>query len=317
VPEPTSAVTVVIPCFNAGPFLRGAIESVLAQTLQPCEVIVVDDASTDDSVAIASSFGPLVRVVRCPTNSGYCVVPKDIGLDEASHEFVAFLDADDLWLPQKLELQMPRFRDPRVGLVYGRARTFETGSTPHGAAWPDETPVGNVVSEFYFRCYPPNSTVVARRAALVAAGGFDRSLDFCEDFDLWLRAALEWRVDAVPDVVMLYRKHPGQASGRRAVQARAHRLVEERHANALKHATGISEEERRRGILNRLLGQLESEFYNQRDLGLARLYADFIETEFPDMDAATRATVRRLRRRTYLPRALFTIWDQLHPQPNG
>ena len=309
--SPTCPVTVVIPCFNAEVFLREAIESVLAQTLRPSEVIVVDDASTDSSVDIARSFGPPVRVVECETNSGYCVVPKDLGLRDAGQEFVAFLDADDVWLPQKLELQMPRFRDPQVALVYGRARTFETGRPARGPAWPDQLPVGNVLPEFYFRCYPPNSTVVARRTALMEAGGFDRSLSFCEDFDLWLKMALNWRIDAVQEVVMLYRSHSGQTSRRRAVQARAHRLVEERHAEAFRRATGMSDEERRRRILDRLMGQLESEFYNERDFPAARLYAEFIQQEFDDLDEGTRRKVARLHKRTFWPPLIFKVRDRL------
>ena len=308
---PAVDLTVVIPCFNAERYLGEALTSICSQTLRPAEIIVVDDASTDRSAEIARTFGPTVRVIQCETNSGYCVTPKDIGLDEARHEFVAFLDADDLWLPHKLELQMPRFRDPEVGLVYGRAQTFETGMAPKGPVWPRELPVGDVTTEFYFRCYAPNSSVVARRAVLLEAGGFDRGLEFCEDFDLWLKTALKWRVDAVPEVVMWYRNHPGQASRRRAVQARAHRLVEERHADALKRATGISEAERRQRILDRLLGQLSSEFYNERDLSVARLYAEFIEEQFPELDASTRRDVRRIYRRTFWPPLLFKIRDLL------
>jgi glycosyltransferase involved in cell wall biosynthesis len=301
-------VTVIIPCFNAERYLPDAIESVWAQTLQPVEVVVVDDASTDQSVETARAFGSRVRVIECGTNSGYCVVPKDIGLDEAGSEYVAFLDADDVWLPRKLELQMSAFNDPAVGLVYGRAQTFRTGKPPHTPPWPKELPAGDVAAEFYFRNYPPNSSVVARRAALLEAGGFDRTLDFCEDYDLWVKTAFRWKVAAIPDVVMLYRDHPDQQSHRRLVQARAHLAVENRHAEQLKQVTGISESERRKRTLARLFVHMESEFY-LRNLALARMYADFIVTNFPDLDDASRKRVRKFRNRTYWPRIAFTLRD--------
>lgn len=304
-------VTVVVPCFNAEAFLAPALESALTQTLCPAEIIVIDDASTDGSAEIAKHFDRRVRLVERAENSGYCVIPKDIGIHEARTEFVAFLDADDLWLPTKLAQQMPLFNDPAVGLVYGRARTFVTGGTDQGAPWPDEMPVGRVVSDFYFRCYAPNSTVVARRAALLEVGGFDRSLVFCEDYDLWLRMAFRWKVDAVSDVVMRYRRHPNQASQRRMVQARSLLALENQHAEAFKKATGLSEEERRQGILQRTIGALHSEFYNERNLPLARQLAELIQEEFPYLDDETRRAVRRIRRRTSWPRLVFKIRDLL------
>ena len=116
---------------------------------------------------------------------------------------------------------------------------------------------------------------------------------------------------------MFYRVHGGQLSGSRMKQARVHRMLRERHADALRRASGITDAQRRRRILDGLVAHLNSEFYNERNLGLARMYADFMEEQFPDMDPHTRATVRKLRRRTYLPRALSNLWDQLHAQGNG
>lgn len=99
-----SSVSVVIPCYNAGRFLRETLDSILAQTRKPLEVIVVDDGSTDGSAAVADSFGPPVRVMRQP-NQGESVA-RNHGLHEAKGDWVAFLDADDVWTPRKLELQL-------------------------------------------------------------------------------------------------------------------------------------------------------------------------------------------------------------------
>lgn len=102
-------VSVIIPCFNAARFIAHTIESVLAQTYASFELIVVDDKSTDGSVEIVESYArtdPRVRLIRMPKNAGAPAAPRNTGLAAAHGEWVAFLDADDLWHPRKLELQM-------------------------------------------------------------------------------------------------------------------------------------------------------------------------------------------------------------------
>jgi len=104
-----TTVSVVIPCYNAAPFLRETLESVLAQTHPPLEVVVVDDGSTDDSSRIAESFGPPVRVIR-QQNQGESVA-RNRGIAAARGEWVALLDADDVWEPRKLEMQITALSD--------------------------------------------------------------------------------------------------------------------------------------------------------------------------------------------------------------
>lgn len=116
-----SSYTVVIPCYNAEPFLREALDSVLAQTVPPLEVIVVDDGSTDASAAIAESYGPPVRVIR-QENQGESVA-RNRGMDEAKGEWIAFLDADDVWKPEKMAIQL-ELAQPGVSCVLSGAYTF-------------------------------------------------------------------------------------------------------------------------------------------------------------------------------------------------
>lgn len=102
-------VSVIIPCFNAARFVGKTIESVLAQTYSNLELIVVDDKSTDESAAIVESYGQVdarVRLIRMPINAGAPAAPRNAGVVAAQGEWVAFLDADDLWHPRKLESQM-------------------------------------------------------------------------------------------------------------------------------------------------------------------------------------------------------------------
>ena len=117
-------VSVVVPCYNGAKYLRETIQSVLAQDLPVLEIIVVDDGSTDDSADIAESFGAPVRVIR-QSNQGESVA-RNRGIDEARGDWVAFLDADDLWTPDKMAEQA-KLMSPGVGLVCSRYQVIKQG----------------------------------------------------------------------------------------------------------------------------------------------------------------------------------------------
>src|SRR5262245_28086013 len=99
----STTISVIIPCYNAAPFLGETLDSIRAQTYSPLEVIVIDDGSTDDSHVIAESFGHPVRVIR-QANQGESIA-RNRGIDEAKGEWIALLDADDLWNQNKLQRQ--------------------------------------------------------------------------------------------------------------------------------------------------------------------------------------------------------------------
>ena len=118
-------VTVVIPCYNAAPFLRATLESVMSQTHAPFEVLVIDDGSTDQTAAIAGSFGPPLRLIS-QTNQGESVA-RNRGIDEAKGDWIAFLDADDLWLPEQARATTCRStigcrRRPHQSLAFGMSK---------------------------------------------------------------------------------------------------------------------------------------------------------------------------------------------------
>lgn len=119
------AVSVVIPAWNAQRYLAEAIESALAQTIRPAEIIVVDDGSTDRTAEIAGRFGPPVQVVR--QEHGGAGAARNRGAGLARGKFLAFLDSDDLWLPEKTALQATAFeRDPQLDMVFGGMRQFHS-----------------------------------------------------------------------------------------------------------------------------------------------------------------------------------------------
>lgn len=195
-------VSVVIPAYNAGRFLGQAIESVVAQSLAAHEIIVVDDGSSDDTFATARAC-PGVTCLR-QANRG-AAAARNAGIGHACGDFIAFLDADDVWLPDKLERQLAAFdRHPEAGFSFSAFWFVPAGVTdardaPYEPepllAWlgdrPDShgTPSG-VMYKVLLACNCVNtSSVLVRAPALREVGGFDDSFLFGEDWDLWLRLA--------------------------------------------------------------------------------------------------------------------------------
>jgi glycosyltransferase involved in cell wall biosynthesis len=122
-------ISVIIPVFNTEKYLAEAIESVLSQTVKPAEIIVVDDGSTDNSAEVARQFEPLVRLI-CQENKGVGAA-RNIGINNASGEFLAFLDADDLWAENKLEIQLSYLQNnPATDMVFGYVEQFISPELP-------------------------------------------------------------------------------------------------------------------------------------------------------------------------------------------
>lgn len=195
---------VVIPCYNGAQYLRQAIESALAQTSPANEVLVVDDGSTDSSADIAVSYGHPVRVIQ-QHNAGLARA-RNAGITAAREPLIAFLDADDWWLPSKMEKQLPMFRDPDIGLVHSfhdwiddrQGRRIRTVSNAL---------CGNALLPLLHNCDVGVLTVVARRDLLVAAHGFADDLKAAEDWDMWLRLSRMTKFAVVEEVLACYRIH--------------------------------------------------------------------------------------------------------------
>lgn len=206
-------VSTIIPAYNAAPFVAKAIEGALAQAISQ-EIIVVDDGSTDATAAVVESYGTRVRLIR-QENAGVSAA-RNRGIETAVGRFVAFLDADDVWHPQKLSRQLQLFQDdPELGTVicdemhisidgsivqpsFLASRSF-FDQLPVCAARL-ATPVAFLVTESFF----PTSSVVVRSDLMRRAGMFDTSLSIVEDRDMWLRLAFLAPVGIVPIVLLRY-----------------------------------------------------------------------------------------------------------------
>jgi glycosyltransferase involved in cell wall biosynthesis len=124
-------VSIIVPCYNSAEYIAQTIESVLAQTYQDWEMIVIDDCSVDDSVKIVSSYqkkDDRINLYRTKACSGSPMEPRNMGIAKASGQYIAFLDSDDVWLPNKMENQIKLFNEKNIGLVYSNyEKISETG----------------------------------------------------------------------------------------------------------------------------------------------------------------------------------------------
>lgn len=224
-------VSVVIPAYNAEPFVAMTVKSVLQQTYQDLEVIVVDDGSTDRTAAALEEFGDRIRVHR-QANAGVAAA-RNAGVELSSGSWIAFLDADDLWLPNKLERQLASHRAP---LVYtDRFNIGARGGLPLVQSGVTKMHDGDVFLPLLLEGnFITNSSVLIRREVFDATGGFAAGVSPAEDWDLWLRVAERHPVAFCPEPLVRYRFHPDGASrnhqqiGRMRTRVVARALMRER-----------------------------------------------------------------------------------------
>lgn len=194
-------ISVIMPCFNAAPYVTQAVESALGQTYGNVELIVVDDGSSDGSDAILARLADAHagRLQLLFTSRAGPYPARNVGLKHARGEYIAFLDADDWWLPDKLKAQMRRLAErPEAGLVYCSAQIYSAAGDLIGCEWArldglvlEGLLLGNQVTG-------SASSVLIPRAVFAAVGGFDESLRHFEDWEMWLRIAAVYPLAAVP-----------------------------------------------------------------------------------------------------------------------
>jgi glycosyltransferase involved in cell wall biosynthesis len=203
-------VTAIIPTYQHACVVGDAVSSALAQTYPALEVLVVDDGSTDDTAEVLRGFGKRIRVI-CQANRGLSAA-RNRGITSASGELIAFLDADDAWMPSKIEIQVPLFRNPEVGLVGADMVYFDEAGDQAGTPLSRRAPPkGRVYPGFFTRdAVLLMPTVVARRRCFDDVGLFDESLRALEDQDMWHRISRRWALEYVSEPLARYRLSQGQ-----------------------------------------------------------------------------------------------------------
>jgi glycosyltransferase involved in cell wall biosynthesis len=218
-------VSVVIACYNGQSYVQAAVGSVLAQTYRDLELIVVDDGSTDDSVSLVAAVSDARVSVVAQVNSGVAAA-RNRGAAAARGEYLAFLDQDDLWLPDKLRLQLERFRTcPEAGLVYSDCLLIAEDGTGIGR-WSQRYRLlrGRIFEGLIVESVVPISTIMLRRALFEQVGGF-RSYRYVEDLDLILRVAEHHAIEVVDVPMAKYRLHAESTSRRLGLEVAVQEMV--------------------------------------------------------------------------------------------
>ncbi|KLU02040.1 glycosyl transferase, family 2 [Rhodopirellula islandica] len=193
----TQTISVVIPAYNAELFLAEAIESCLAQTRQPDQVIVIDDGSTDRTAEVALSFADFVTLI--PLERSGPGVARNAGIAAATGDYIALLDADDRMTPNRLQLQMDLFdARPEVGMAFGHQLIFQDGEDP---AEHHEKGTGRVLAP----CV--TGAVMCRRCVFDDVGPFSNDRETIEVLDWFARAEDQGILKVSVEEVVLYRRH--------------------------------------------------------------------------------------------------------------
>jgi glycosyltransferase involved in cell wall biosynthesis len=244
-------VSVILPVFNRAASVARAIDSVLAQTWSAFELLIVDDGSTDETLAVLERYRSRATIIRQENAGAYAA--RNLGLRHARGSMIAFQDSDDAWLPDKLERQVPLMR-PHVGLVYGDVHVVSAprddcprlGYTGFTRTRPHR---GRVLEHFASANFVPTCTALVRKSALEEIGGFQEGSRLSADYLAWFQIAQRHMFDYVPAPVAVYTQHEGGISSDlgRSLEARI-RLFQGERARA--------EDAESRRVLDRLLFNL-------------------------------------------------------------
>jgi len=219
--EIVSKVSVLVPSFNYGRYLPLTLRSILSQSHSDLELIITDDCSSDESRAIAEEYRRLdsrVRAVFHDSNRGLAA-SRNSALAISSGEFVAFCDADDIWLPDKLKIQLEYLRNrPEVGLTHSDALIMDRDGNLTGQLFSAlmhrkrQATSGNLFEELCQRNFFCVPTVVVRRQAIMRIGGFAESLRSLEDWVCWAKISRHYPIHYTSDALAKYRVHPASLS---------------------------------------------------------------------------------------------------------
>lgn len=221
-------ISVVVPAYNVERTILETLRSVQKQTFSDFEIIVINDGSTDGTVELLNTVqDPRLKVFSY--SNGGLPVARNRGISQAKGEFITFLDADDLWTPDKLELQLAALQqNPEAAVAYSwtcnmdeKGENFYPGHQVNfeGNVYP-KLLLGNFISS--------GSNIMIRQKAIASVGEFDPTLKSCEDWDFYLRLAASWQFVVVPKPQILYRQSSGAMSSKTDVMERYHILVLDR-----------------------------------------------------------------------------------------
>jgi glycosyltransferase involved in cell wall biosynthesis len=212
-----ASVSVIIPTLNRASKVARAISSVLSQTISDYEIIVVDDGSTDRTSSALTSFGSHIRVMTHPQQLGVSAA-RNTGVKSTTSPFIAFLDSDDYWLPEKLAVQLSFFLEHPEAVACQTQEKWIRNGLAVNPKRKHLKPSGDIFSQSLKLCLVSPSAVMLKRSLLEEVGLFDETFPWCEDYDLWLRVTSRYPVHLIDQMLVvkeggasdqLSRNHPG------------------------------------------------------------------------------------------------------------
>ena len=210
-------VSVIMPTYNRADYLKRSVQSVLDQTFTDFEIILVNNYSTDDTLNVISAFNDdRIKVIDFK-NDGIIAKSRNQGIKQSVGKYIAFLDDDDLWCPDKLELQIKYLEEhPEFGLVYSNALIIdEHGNRKDLLMDSRQAKTGQVFPDLLYENFVPILTVLMRRELVETNGSLneDPCIRGAEDYEYWLRAALKFDFGYIDEPLALYRVHGECVSG--------------------------------------------------------------------------------------------------------
>lgn len=209
-------VSVIIPSYNSGKYLNEAIESATNQTYKNLEIIIVNDGSSDNTKEIAKDWqkkDERIKYLKHQTNQGLAKA-RNTGIKNSQSEYITFLDADDIWLPQKIEIQIKKIKELDADLVFSNWYIWDPEKGIKVKAF-ETNPIQNkdLLNLFIKKNFGNPSTAFLKKSSLEKVGLFDENLKSSEDYDLWLRFLLKkMKIAFYPEPLIYSRKHPEQMS---------------------------------------------------------------------------------------------------------
>jgi len=200
-------VSVIVTVYNSSRYCADAIESVLSQTYRDFEIIIVDDGSVDDSRKVIEKYGPRVRYFY-QKNHGVSVA-RNRGIREARGALIAYLDGDDIWFPDKLEMQLAYMEKTGFGLIYSDMMLGDESGKPYKRWLSTKKRFGEgwKYIDLLAECFMVPSSVLVKKSILEEVGGFDETLSSVDDLDLWLRVSKRYQIGFVPKPLVIWRQH--------------------------------------------------------------------------------------------------------------
>jgi glycosyltransferase involved in cell wall biosynthesis len=216
-------ISVVIPAYNSAEFIADAVHSILKQTRPITEITIVDDGSTDNTQQIVEALPGPITYIKQP-NQGPSAA-RNTGIKAANSEWIAFLDADDQWTPDKIDKQLKLLRKiPELVLIAGDMAEIDKSGQLITESVLDkhhllnkfqaiqDRAIPNALAELVTKNFIPTGTVLVKKSALIEAGCFNPSIRFGEDLECWSKIAAKHPIACMPDILMLRRQHGNNAT---------------------------------------------------------------------------------------------------------